>query len=281
MSTTKEFTMDYSVLMAVYAKEDPAHFQTAIDSMLQQTVPPAQLVLVCDGPLTTELDSVIQSRADRLDVVRLPQNRGLGEALRTGLLHCRCALVARMDSDDISLPDRCEKQLAAFAADSDLAIVSGVIEEFTFDPEQPVSKRVVPLTHDAIVTYSKRRCPFNHPCVMFKKQAVLDAGNYNNDYVYNEDYDLWMRMLANGVKTANLPDVLLQQRSSSAQIQRRGGKSYAKSFFALRKAFLQNGWISRKDFIYSAYPQYIVSRMPNGMRGMVYRVVRRKEGKQA
>lgn len=273
--------MDYSVLMAVYAKENPAHFQTAIDSMLLQTVPPAQFVLVCDGPLTPELDAVIDSRGDRLDVVRLPENKGLGEALRTGLLHCRCALVARMDSDDISLPDRCERQLALFAADSGLDIAGGVIEEFTFDPENPVSKRVVPLTHEKIVRYSKRRCPFNHPCVMYKKQAVLDAGNYNNDYLYNEDYDLWMRMLANGAKTANLPEVLLRQRSSSAQIQRRGGKAYAKSFFAMRKSFLEKGWISRRDFILSAYPQYIVSIMPNRMRGFVYRVVRRKEGKIA
>ncbi len=273
--------MEYSVLMAVYAKESPAYFQIAIDSMLQQTVPPTQFVLVCDGPLTPALDAVIEGYGEKLDAVRLPENKGLGEALRAGLLQCRCALVARMDSDDISLPDRCEKQLAAFAADDTLDILSGVVEEFTDDPSSPASRRVVPLTHAEIVRYSKRRCPFNHPCVMFKKQAVLDAGSYNNDFVYNEDYDLWMRMLANGAKTANLPDVLLKQRSPAAQIQRRGGKAYAKSFYAMRKGYVKKGWISRNDFIRSAYPQYIVSRMPNGMRGMVYRAVRRKEGKQA
>lgn len=273
--------MDYSVLMSVYKNENPAFLRLAIDSMLNQTVPPAQFLLICDGTLPKPVDEVIDSYGSRLEVIRLPENKGLGEALRVGLLYCRHELVARMDSDDISLSDRCEKQLAVLTRNNGPDIISGTVEEFTDDPNAPVSRRVVPLTHEEIVAYSKRRCPFNHPAVMFKKQAVLDAGNYSGKYLYNEDYDLWMRMIANGARTANLADVLLKQRSPAEQIQRRGGRAYAKSFHKLRRSFLKQGWISRKDFMLSAYPQYIVCVMPNGMRGAVYRFVRRKEGKQS
>lgn len=273
--------MDYSVLMSVYKNENPAFLRLAVDSMLNQTAPPEQFVLIADGPLPQPLEEAVGSYGSRLEVVRLPENKGLGEALRIGMAYCRHELVARMDSDDLSLPDRCEKQLAVLTGANAPDIVSGTVEEFTDDPDAPVSRRVVPLTHEEIVAYSKRRCPFNHPAVMFKKQAVLDAGSYSGEYLFNEDYDLWMRMIADGAKTANLADVLLKQRSPAEQMQRRGGRAYAKSFYDLRRMFLKKGWISRKDFMLSAYPQYAVCVMPNGMRSAVYRFVRHKEGKQS
>ena len=111
--------LKYSVLMSVYAKESAQNLRQAMESMLRQTMPPDDFVLVCDGPLTPELDSVIEAKhiemGQVLQVIRMPQNGGLGHALNEGLKHCKNELVARMDSDDISAEERCEKQLRLFA----------------------------------------------------------------------------------------------------------------------------------------------------------------------
>lgn len=267
--------MEYSVLMSVYAKDQPDYLRTAIDSMLCQTVPPAQFVLVCDGPLTPTLDEVINGYGERLEVLRLPVNKGPGFARNHALSHCRCELVAGMDSDDISLPDRCEKQLAAFERDSELAVVSGAIEEFNENPDEPFAVRRVPLTHEEILQYSKKRIPFNNVTAMFKKAAVEAAGGYNATLRLFEDYDLWIRTLKTGVKTANLPDVLVKVRSTPAQLRRRGGRVYAKSMLRFRRQLLKTGWISRRDYVLSAYPHYIVCMSPNGVRRLVYKIIRK------
>ncbi len=267
--------MEYSVLMSVYAKDQPDFLRTAIDSMLCQTVPPAQFVLVCDGPLTPALNEVIEGYGERLEVLRLPVNKGPGFARNHALSHCRCELVAGMDSDDISLPDRCEKQLAAFERDSELAVVSGAIEEFNEDPNEPFAVRRVPLTHEEILQYSKKRIPFNNVTAMFKKAAVEAVGGYNATLRLFEDYDLWIRTLKSGVKTANLPDVLVKVRSTPAQLKRRGGRVYAKSMMRFRRQLLKTGWISRKEYVMSAYPHYIVCISPNGVRRLVYKIIRK------
>ena len=269
--------MNYSVLMSVYHKENPEYLRAAIDSMLCQTVKPAQVVLVCDGPLTPELDEVIKGFGNKLDVLRLDENMGLGKALEEGLKRCSCELVARMDTDDLSLPDRCEKQLAAFEKDESLALLSGAVEEFSDDPETPFAKRVVPLEHSDILSYSKKRNPFNHPAVMFKKQAVLDAGGYNSDYYLFEDYDLWVRVLQSGARTANLPDTLVKMRSSGGQVKRRGGFKFAQLMLKFRKHLKQCGWISRSEYVTSAYPHAAVCVVPSFMRRGVYKILRRKD----
>lgn len=124
--------MAYSVLMSVYAKENAAYFSDAVESMLHQSCPPDQFVLVCDGPLTPGLDEAIQRFTASRDgglfrVLRLPENVGLGRALQAGLPLCDHDLVARMDSDDLALPLRMEHQLALMAADPELAAVGGLI----------------------------------------------------------------------------------------------------------------------------------------------------------
>ena len=269
--------MNYSVLMSVYHKENPEYLRSAVDSMLNQTVRPSQVVLVCDGTLTPELDSVIDSFGDRLDVLRLEKNMGLGKALEEGLKCCSCELVARMDTDDISLPDRCEKQLAAFEKNQSLAVLSGAVEEFSDDPEKPFAKRSVPLEHSEILSYSKKRNPFNHPAVMFKKQAVLSAGGYNSDYYLFEDYDLWTRVLQSGALTANLPDALVKMRASGDMVKRRGGFKFARLMLQFRKHLRDCGWISRREYITSAYPHAVVCVVPSFMRRGVYKILRRKE----
>ena len=172
----------YSVLMSVYSKENPAWLKLAIESIQDQTLPTSDFVLVCDGPLTPELDGVIAEKhcqmGEILMVVRLEKNVGLGNALNEGIKHCRNELVARMDSDDIAYPDRCEKQVAIFNKYPIVSICSGTVMEFSKNPETINCKRVLPEKNKEIIEFAKKRNPFNHPCVMYKKSAVEAVGSY-------------------------------------------------------------------------------------------------------
>lgn len=192
---------EYSVLMSVYHKEKPEYLNQAIESIQTQTISTNDFVLVCDGPLNEQLDGVIatkqQEMGDTLNVVRLAKNGGLGNALNEGIKYCKNELVARMDSDDIAYPDRCEKQIAVFNTHSEVSICSGIVEEFTTDPNTVDTKRVPPETNAEIVEFAKKRNPFNHPCVMYKKSAVGAVGSYQDFYLL-EDYYLWLRMLMAG-----------------------------------------------------------------------------------
>ena len=184
---------EYSVLMSVYHKERSEYLKQAIESIQVQSLSTNDFVLVCDGPLNDELDAVIQTKqlemGENLNVVRLAKNGGLGNALNEGIKHCKNELVARMDSDDIAYPDRCEKQIAVFNIHSEVSICSGIVEEFTTDPNTVDTKRVPPETNAEIVEFAKKRNPFNHPCVMYKKSAVEAVGSYQDFYLL-EDYYL-------------------------------------------------------------------------------------------
>lgn len=267
----------YSVLMSVYYKENPEYLRAAMESIFAQTVPTDDFVLMCDGPLTAALDAVIadaEAAHPELHVVRLPENAGLGNALNAGLTHCRHELVARMDSDDLSLPNRCEMQLAAFADDPGLSIVSASLEEFC--GEAVKGRRVLPQEYSEIKVFSRKRNPFSHPVVMFRKADVLKAGSYNEEYHLFEDYSLWMRMLLQGCKGRNLPDVLLRMRVTPDAYLRRGGWAYAKDMLRFHRWILSTGWASPMDFLTGAVPHAILCVMPNSLRGFVYKTVLRK-----
>lgn len=202
----KDTEETYSVLMAVYGKENPVYFRQSIQSMLDQTLPLSDFVIVCDGPLTPELDKVLEwaggKLGKKLQCIRLKENRGLGNALRTGVPRCRCSVIARMDSDDISRKDRCERQFQILNQ-GDYGIVSGTLQEFIKKPGDLDRTRVLPRTPAEIREYAKKRNPFNHPCVMYRKSDVLKAGNYQ-DFPGFEDYCLWIRMLCNGAQGLSL-----------------------------------------------------------------------------
>ena len=267
----------YSVLMSVYIKEDPGNLLQAMESMVQQTVPPDDFVLVCDGPMTPLLDNVIAEEkkklGETLQVVRLSENGGLGRALNIGLSYCKNDLVARMDSDDISVPDRCQKQLMLFAKNPKLDISSGTLLEFVDSPQKPIGKREVPIENKDIVHYSKKRSPFNHPCVMFRKEAVKKVGGYKETYHLFEDYYLWIRMLQSKCYAQNLPDVLLYMRAPVDMYKRRGGKEYAKSMLRFHWWVFTSGWTNLMDFCTGALPHAFVCTMPVFMRKAVYKVL--------
>lgn len=274
----KQSVSKYSVLMSVYKKEKPEYLKESIQSMLEQTVPPTEFVLICDGPLTEELDQVIdqfeKKEAGLFQIVRLPVNGGLGESLKTGIGYCTNELIARMDSDDIAKPDRCEKQLKIFA-EKDVDIVSGTVLEFEGDLNNILSRKELPITEKEILAYAKKRNPFNHPCVMYKKAAVIDAGNYQH-CPWFEDYYLWARMLHNGSQGYNIEEPVLYMRAGAGMYQRRGGMAYLKAMYRFKWELKTMGFYSWKDFIYSVGAHTIVCLIPNGLRMMIYKKFLRK-----
>lgn len=272
---------NFSVCTSVYKNDKPGFVRVALDSMLvHQSVKPDEVVLVQDGPVPEELSLLLSEYEDKysdvMHIIRLEKNGGLGNALRLGMEIARYDIIARMDSDDICLPDRFEKQLAYMEAHPDCDIVGGQITEFIDTSSNIVGKREVPCSNKEIYYYMRSRCALNHPTVMFKKEAVLKAGNYQ-DWFWNEDYYMWIRMMENGCVFANLPDVLVNMRSGLDQYGRRGGKKYFDSEIGIKKLMLEKGMITRKEYFINYIQRFIIQLMlPNSVRGWVFRTFARK-----
>ena len=268
----------YSVLMSVYHKEKPEYLEQAIASIQAQTLPTDDFVLVCDGPLNAVLDTVIakkqQEMGKTLNVVRLAKNGGLGNALNEGIKHCKNELVARMDSDDIAYQDRCEKQIAVFYAHPEVSVCSGIVEEFTSTPDVVDAKRVPPEAHEEIVEFAKKRNPFNHPCVMYKKSAVEAVGSYQDFYLL-EDYYLWLRMLMAGYQGYNIQEPLLHMRAGSDMYLRRAGWKYAKTQTRLFKFMKSQGFIDEGQYIKSCVIRSGSALAPNWLRKLMFEKVLR------
>jgi glycosyltransferase involved in cell wall biosynthesis len=263
----------YSVLMSVYDKETPSNLRASIQSMLDQTVPFHDFVLVCDGPLNPELDQVISEFAESSDtftIVRLKENQGLGPALNAGLPYCQCELIARMDSDDLSLPDRCARQLQCFLNHPELSIVSGFVTEFASDPLDTGKTRTVPEHQKEIKDFAAIRSPFNHPCVMYRKSMVLAAGSYPVDFPYFEDYALWIRMLGIGAQCYNIQEPLLLMRGGAKMYQRRGGMKHYMSAKKLYTLMLSQGFISRRQYYKILCMRLAADLMPGTLRRFLY-----------
>lgn len=270
---------NYSVLMSVYYKEKPEFLRQSMMSMFNQTVPTNDFVLVCDGELTDELNAVIDEMQKHfeniLNVVRLPQNVGLGKALNDGIKHCKNDLVARMDSDDISYPNRCERELEVFQK-YNVDIVSGTVEEFTYSPDDTYSERILPELHDEIALFAKKRNPFNHPCVMYRREAVQNAGCYQDFYLL-EDYYLWIRMLMTGSIGYNIQEPILWMRAGNGMYKRRSGIKYAKSQIKLLKFMKDNNFISAGQRLKYSFVRVGSSVAPNFLRKFMYEKVLRKK----
>ena len=265
----------YSVLMSLYKKEDPEYLRLALDSMINQTAKPDEIVLVEDGPLTDELYEVIDDYGAYLNRVKNPTNIGLGLALNEGLKVCRNELVARMDTDDISKPDRCEKQLKRFEEKPELSIVGSHIDEFVGSTDNVVSQRKVPLTSEDIYTFAKKRSAFNHPTVMYKKSHVLAEGGYA-DLKRNQDVDLFGRMLFKGYRAENIDEALLWFRSSDELAMRRKSWENTWSYIATIKKFWEMGYSSVLDFLTVLIAQTGMYLMPVKVQKWVYRKFLRK-----
>lgn len=270
--------VSYSVLMSVYYKENPEWLRQSIESMLNQSVPPAEMVIVKDGKLTEKLDAVLEDYSaqnpDLFHIVSLSQNMGLGIALKKGVLACSNEVIARMDTDDYACPERMKLQLKAME-EQGADIVSSNIGEFSDTIEHITNYKNVPETQEEIYRYAKRRNPFNHPAVIFRKSKVLEAGNYRNCHRI-EDYDLWVRMLQAGCNGYNVQEPLVYMRVNQGAYERRGGSSYLKSMLRFNWGLLKCHWCGIGDFMVRSVGNIVVALLPNSLRDWSYKKLLRK-----
>lgn len=265
----------YSVLMSLYKKENPEYLRLAIDSMLNQTVAPDEIVLVEDGPLTDELYAVLDEYP-MLHRIKNETNLGLGLALNVGLKECRNELVARMDTDDCSKPERCEKQLERFLAKPYLTIVGSHIDEFVNDTSNVISQRIVPTTSEEIYNFAKKRSAFNHPAVMYSKTAVLENKGYA-DLKRNQDVDLFGRMQFEGYKAENIDESLLWFRSSDELAKRRKSWQNTWSYISTIRRFWKMGYSSFIDYLMVGIAQVGMFLLPTKVQSYVYKKFLRKQ----
>lgn len=273
--------MKFSVVTSVYRNDKPAFVAHALKSITTaQSVRPDEVVLIVDGPVPDKLKELIvdkaKTEANLYNVIWLPENKGLGNALRVGVENAKYDIVARMDSDDVSAPDRFEKQIAYFETHPDCDVLGGQMSEFIGIEDNIVGNRYVPCDNQDIRQYLKARCPLNHVTVMMRKEAVLKVGNYQ-DWHYNEDYYLWIRMAEAGYHFANLPETLVNVRVGKEMYARRGGWRYFKSEKGLQDHMLRHKMISLPRYCYNVLGRFIIQvAMPNKLRGFIFQKLFRK-----
>lgn len=270
--------MNFSVLMSIYYKEKPSYFVTALDSVVNQTLLPNEIVIVKDGKLTKELDHICLQYKEKfpslINLVPLEQNVGLGKALAIGVEHCRYELIARMDTDDVAVCNRFELQIQEFQNDATLSLVGSVINEFSTSIDKVDTIRSVPLTNEEIKAYTKKRNPFNHMTVMFRKKDVLKVGNYQPMYL-SEDYYLWFRMIQAGLKMKNLAKPLVFARANKDMFQRRGGIKYFLQELKLQKIFYTTGFINVYELIRNLIIRAFFRLLPGKIRESLYKCLLR------
>lgn len=286
--------MGISVLMSVYKKENPEYFKAALESIINQNMQPDEIVVIKDGPLTEELEQVLEwlqvqvsDRAERGECIntsrksmvirtyQFEENVQLGRALRKGVELCEHELVARMDTDDIACPDRLQKQYDYMMTHPRVAALGGYIEEFC-DDNSFSNVKTMPVGLAELRSYARFRNPLNHMTVMLRRDAVLDAGNYRH-YPFLEDYDLWGRVLAYGYQLDNLPEVLVRARVGNELYGRRGGFDYCKRYLGLRREQHKLGITNFMEWMVACAITIAVTIIPSGARKQVYQKVLRKQ----
>lgn len=263
----------FSVLMSIYPSADPEYFDQALHSVVAQTVPPTEIVIVEDGPVGSGLRTVEQRYQERFSgafkVVSLAENQGLGHAMAVGVRAVTTDWIARMDADDISLPTRFEQQLRAIKAHPELALVGGQITEFTSDPGEVTGVRKVPTNAAAIVHFLKWRSPFNHPTVMINRKKLLAVGGYQPFGTY-EDYYLWSRMIVAGYSVENLPTTLVRMRAGDAMYARRGQYHNVRYILRLKRYLYRHGVINRRELVAGSALELANVAIPCQARKLVY-----------
>ncbi len=268
---------NYSVLLTVYSKEKAEHFRAALESIVTQSLPTNDFVIVADGPLNDELDEVIkeyQEKYSYINVVRTKENRGSGHASQEGLKHIKNEILAKMDSDDISLPNRMEKELAKINEGYD--VVGGAIAEFEDDPSKITRVKRLPEEQKDIIKFSKRRNPVCNVTVMYKKSLIEAVGGYNDLYVL-EDYTLAIKLLQHGARFINLQEVLVNVRSNIEQMERRSYKILKHNMKELRRYMLKTNYITKCQYLRYNCQTSIFLSMPPFMKKLMYKLFLRKK----
>lgn len=272
----------FSVLLSIYIKENSENFSKSIESILNQTYLPAEIVIVEDGPLTNALYKMIDfykiNYSEIFKVVTLRENLGLGYALNIGLQNCSYELVARMDSDDIAVRNRFEIQINYFLKNPQTAVLGGYMQEFSTINNQNIflQKKMAPLGADYIKSYAQMRNPINHPTVMFKKSLIEKAGSYKEINLF-EDYYLWLRLLSRGFEINNISDTLVDFRIGSNLVERRQGWKYLIKEFDFIVTCYKEDLISFKALIAQLITRLPLRILPKSVLQIFYKTVLRKK----
>lgn len=267
--------LKFSVLLSVYYKERPDCLRNSLESIFRQTRRANEVVLVEDGPLGEALGKVVkeyEQKESALKVIRLKENRGLGGALNEGMANCQYEYVMRMDSDDICFDNRFEKIMEVAERHPELDVIGSWTQEFkagTGEEMQLTCIKKFPHTVEDNETYSRKRCPVEHPAVVLKKESVIKAGGYQPFYLF-EDYYLWARMFVNGCKFYNIQEPLLYFRTSDEAIRRRGGWKYAMSELKALWKFYRMGFLDLYQLVFSILTRTPVRLLPNSFRKLFY-----------
>ncbi|EKT63118.1 glycosyl transferase family protein [Providencia alcalifaciens Dmel2] len=251
--------MKFILLMSLYDKEVPSYLKECFNSIIYNTVQPEKLIIIYDGPINVQLNNVVNEYRSKIsiDVLKLKNNVGLGKALNYGLKHCDYDWVFRMDTDDYCLPDRFEKQIKYIQDNPDVVLLGSSTEEFDSNLEKSLGLRNPPTSHNEILHYAKKRNPFNHMTVAFRKDVIQQVGGYQH-HLYMEDYNLWIRVIAAGHQVANLSDVLVNVRGGDSMIKRRKGLVYIKSELRLAKLKIEQ----KIDTPINAYLTFMLRSIP-------------------
>lgn len=270
--------INFSVLISVYNKEIPRHLYRALESIFKQTYRPKEVVLIKDGLLNIGLEKVINFWSHKesriLNIFQLEKNIGLAQALNFGLQHCAYEFVARMDSDDVSMEDRFEKQLGYISRNPDVDVVGSWLSEFIDNERDIISIRKVPEKHENIVKFATFKNPCNHVTVIFRKTVVLKIGGYDSLTGF-EDYLLWVKMILKGYRIANIPECLVNVRIGRDMIKRRGGWKYVINEVTLQKRLLYLGFINYVQFFRNVVIRLPVRLAPANLRQYFYSLIRK------
>ena len=265
--------MSFSVLMSIYMAEKPSYLTMSLNSVLNQTLQASEIIIVEDGPLTTDLYAILDEFESKNPIIRrlrLSENHGLGYALCEGLKYCRYELVARMDTDDICKPNRFEVQVEFMEKNYEVDVLGTWIDEFFDVKENVVSIRKVPEGSKGLYEFGKKRNPMNHPTVMFRKSSVLKAGSYQTCMLL-EDYYLWVKMLKMGMVFYNIQESLLYFRLSHDIYKRRGGLKYAITEVKFQIELHKIGYLTIFETIRNIASRFFVRVMPVCIRRRIYR----------
>ena len=264
--------------MAVYSREDASRFRRALQSVFDNMLAPTAFVLVVDGPVPIEIETVISEFDDTQPTMRvhsLPQNVGLAHALNEGLKLVETTWVLRADSDDINRIDRFQIQANAVAkASIPVDLLGGAIQEIDFDGS-PLAVRQTPTEHRDIKAFARRRNPFNHMTVAYRTDLVRQSGGYPNIYL-KEDYGLWASMLYAGARTMNVDQILVDAVTGQDMYRRRGGLKSAQAEIKLQSHLLRCGLKTRPQALFDGVARSLVFIMPAGLRALIYKVILRK-----
>lgn len=270
---------NYSVLMPLWYREKLEYLEVALKSMLQQTIKPNEIVLIKDHPISDDMQRLLQGISEKTNIeINVYENydlngRGLSSVLAYGVLKCKNSLVARMDSDDISYKDRCEAELHEFANNHNLSLLGGWADEFIIDPTKIETVHIVPSDIIGIKRRMKYTNPFNHPTVMFRREVVINCGNYNANVRKNEDYELWYRIISKGYICKNLSRSLLLFRRGNSFICRRKNKEQHDGKLAIKRQMYKDGFMNLREYICSIAIEQIYYYLPLDIRKIAFRLL--------